>query len=60
MLVLGGKMICSVLEGLCFKVLKDILVEKDKVFRTLARGLSDTWVNEFRSLEDRAGLERYV
>lgn len=60
MLVLGGKMICSVLEGLCFKVLKDILVEKDKVFRTLARGLSDTGVNECRRLEDRAGLERYV
>lgn len=35
-------------------------MEKSRAFRTLTRGLSETWTSEFRNLEDRAGLEMYV
>lgn len=35
-------------------------MEKSRTFRTLARGLSDTWIIEFGSLEGRAGLEMCV
>lgn len=55
MLALGGKDDVLGFGRLCFKTLKDTEVERAKVFRTLVRGLSDNWMNEFRSLKEGVG-----
>lgn len=58
MLALGGKDDVLGFGRLCFKTLKDTKVEKAKVFRTLVRGLSANWMNEFRSLGEGVGWRR--